>query len=165
MGNLTTAVAAAIMAIAIYFAFSWGFDALQVLRSPSYGLDDVWHSQFVFGVGHFFALSPVGLLKFAAFIAAVKLVVAGVCAMHVIDRARGVTRPELLEGALILIVAVAALSLEPAIWSRAGDNFSEQILQLGFALLALALCVVDRMLHRRAQADRPVETDGRYSAS
>ncbi len=85
--------------------------------------------------------------------------------MHVIDRARGVTRPELLEGALILIVAIAALSLEPAIWSRGGDNFSEQLLQLGFALLALALCAVERVLHRRAQAGRPAETEGRYSVS
>ncbi len=163
MRNLSTALAAALMAVALYFALSWGFDALQALTSPSYGLDDIWHSQFIFGLGHLFGLTPVGVVKLAAFVAAVKLVAAGVCAVHVVDRARGIQRPELLEGALILIVAIAALSLQPVIWSRSGDMLGEQALQLGFALLALALCAAEHMLDRRAQTDPLADLEGAYS--
>lgn len=160
MRNLSAAVAAAIMAIALYFALTWGFNGLQALTSPSYGLDGIWHSQFIFGVGHLLGLGPVGSLKFAAFIAAVQLVAAGVCAIHVIDRARGVPRSEWFEGALILIVAIALLSLAPAAWSHGGVILSEQVLQLGFALAAFALCAAERVLDRRGQADTLSETEG-----
>src|SRR3569832_1554354 len=126
MRNLSAATAAALMGLALYFALRWGFAAVQALTSPAYGLDDIWHSQFVFTLGHFFSLTPGGLVKLAAFVAAVKLVAAGFCAMHVIDRARGVTRLELFEGALFLIAGIALLSLAPAVWSQGGDIIGEE---------------------------------------
>ena len=57
------------------------------MTSPAYGLDDIWHSQFIFMLGRFFGLTPVGLVKLAAFIAAAKLVAAGICAVDVTARA------------------------------------------------------------------------------
>ncbi len=107
-------------------------------------------------------MGPVGLVKLAAFIAAVKLVAAGFCALHVIDRARAVPRTELLEGAMILIAALAVVSLAPTVWSHGGDVIGEPVLQLGFALFAIALCVAERRFDRRVEEDAFAETDGAY---
>ena len=60
-----------------------------MLTSPTYGLEDVWRSQFVFAIGSLFGLGPIGLIKLAAFFAALKLAVAGICAVHIFDRFRG----------------------------------------------------------------------------
>ena len=38
MPKLSTAATGIIVAIALYFALAWGYDALRVLSSPSYGL-------------------------------------------------------------------------------------------------------------------------------
>ena len=67
MRKVSGATVAMIMAIALYFTLFWGYDALRVLTSPTYGLEDVWRSQFVFGVGRVFGLSPLGLIQLAAF--------------------------------------------------------------------------------------------------
>ena len=66
-----------ILAIAFYFTLFWGFDALRMLTSPTYGLDDVWRSQFVFGSAGSSVSAPLGLIKLAAFFATIKLAVAG----------------------------------------------------------------------------------------
>ncbi len=85
----------------------WGFDALRMLMSPSYGLDDVWRSQFIFAIGRLLGLAPVGLLKLAAFFATLRLAVAVICALHISDRLRafagGQANSEILEsGGLFL---------------------------------------------------------------
>src|ERR1700737_2380053 len=98
------AIVAMILAIALYFTLFWGFDALRILTSPTYGLDDVWRSQVVFGIGRFIGLGPEGLIKLAAVFGALKLVVAGVCAVHVLDRFRaliaGQADPGILEAGM-----------------------------------------------------------------
>ena len=71
-----------IVAIALYFTLFWGYDALRMLTSPTYGLEDVWRSQFLFGIGRLFGLSPIGLIKLAAFFGTLKLAVAAICAIH-----------------------------------------------------------------------------------
>ena len=80
------------MGVALYFTLVWGYDGLRVLTSPSYGLEDVWRSQFVFAIGSVFGLGPIGLIKLAAFFGAVKLAVAGICAVHILDRLRALDR-------------------------------------------------------------------------
>ena len=105
MRKLSGAAVAMILAIALYFTLFWGFDALRILTSPTYGLEDVWRSQFVFAIGGLFGLSPIGLLKLAAFFGALKLAVAGICAVHILDRlgalVGGKADSEVLEGGLI----------------------------------------------------------------
>src|ERR1044071_1304210 len=107
MKRASGVIGASILAISIYFALFWGFDALRVLTSPTYGLEDVWRSQFVFGVGSYFLLSPVGLLKLAAFFGTLKLAVAAFCAIHIADRLRslagGKANNDVLEGAFIIV--------------------------------------------------------------
>jgi hypothetical protein len=63
MRNVSAAIAAAMMGIALYFALTFGFIAVQALTSPAYGLDDNWYSRFVFTLERFFGLSPVGLVS------------------------------------------------------------------------------------------------------
>jgi hypothetical protein len=84
------AAVAAIVAIALYFALVWGYDGLRILTSPSYGLEDVW--RFVFAIGRLFSLGPIGLIKLAAFFGALKIAVACICVIHIVDRFRCMMR-------------------------------------------------------------------------
>src|SRR5471032_1282879 len=114
MRKVSGATVAMIMAIALYFTLFWGFDALRMLTSPTYGLEDVWRSQYVFGIGSLLGLGPMGLIKLAAFFATLKLAVAAICAVHIVDRfhslASGKPVSDVLEGALILVVVVTIAS-------------------------------------------------------
>jgi len=159
MRKVSSATVATILAIALYFTLFWGFDALRMLTSPTYGLEDVWRSQFVFGIGRMFALGPMGLIQLAAFFGTLKLAVAGICAMHIIDRFRcltgGKAASEILEGGLILVVMITIASVGPAVWAHNTDLVREQTLQLLLAGLATALCIVERSYDRPITADEP----------
>src|SRR5665213_1235841 len=74
MRKLSAVAVAMILAIALYFTLFWGLDALRILTSPTYGLDDVWHAQFIFVIGSMLGLGPTGLLKLAAIAAGLCLV-------------------------------------------------------------------------------------------
>lgn len=154
MRKASGATVAMIMGVALYFTLFWGYDALRVLTSPTYGLEDVWRSQFVFGVGAIFHLAPMGLIKLAAFFGAVKLAVAVVCAVHLVDRLRtlggGTVRSDILEGGLIAVVAVSIVSLGPAVWAHNDEVVRAQALQLALAALATALSAVERNYNREA---------------
>lgn len=162
MRKVSGATVAMILAIALYFTLFWGFDALRVLTSPTYGLEDVWRSQFVFGIGSHFQLGPMALLKLAAFFGTVKLAVAAFCAIHMIDRLRslagGKANTDVLEGAFIIVVAISIASAGPAIWSSNSDLVREQVLQLLLAALGTALCMVERSYTRRVDAPVVVAT-------
>jgi hypothetical protein len=149
-----------IVAIALYFTLFWGFDALRMLTSPTYGLEDVWRSQFVFGIGRVFGLEPMGLIQLAAFFGTLKLAVAGICAVHIVDRFRslagGKSDSEMLEGGLILVVLISIASVGPAVWSHNGELVREQIIPLALAGVASALCMVERSYGRTAEATEPV---------
>lgn len=160
MRKLSAAAVAMILAIALYFTLFWGFEALRMLTSPTYGLEDAWHSQFVFEVGRLFALSPTGLIKLAAFFATLKLAVAAICAVHIADRFRalggGKAAPEVLEAGLMLVVVMSIASVAPAIWLHNGDLVREQVIQLMLAAIAAALCVLERSYERADAAASPL---------
>ncbi len=152
---------AMILAIAIYFTLFWGYDALHVLTSPTYGLEDVWRSQYVFGIGRFLGLEPIGLIKLAAFFGVLKLAVAAICAVHIVDRIRsfagGKANLEILEGGLLLAALIAIASVGVGLWSQNLELVREQAVQLAIAGLAIALVMVERN-RRPAQADAAVAT-------
>lgn len=154
MRKMSGASVAMIMAIALYFTLFWGYDALRMLTSPTYGLDDVWRSQSIFGIGSYFKLEPMGLIKLAAFFGALKLVVALTCAIHLVDRLRSVAggkaNADVLEGGLILVVAISMAAAAPAMWTQNGELLREQVLSLLLAAVAVALCLVERNYARRA---------------
>jgi hypothetical protein len=148
MRKVSGAVIAMITAIALYFTLFWGFDALRVLTSPSYGLEDVWRSQFVFGIGRMFDFGPEALIKLAAFFGVMKLAVAGVCGVHVLDRLRCMIRgkpdTEILEAGLILVVLLSIATVAPALWWQNADLVREQTIQLLLAGVAVALSIIER---------------------
>jgi len=157
MRKVSSATVAVILGVALYFALFWGFDAVRMLTSPTCGL--VWRSQFVFGTGRVFGLGPMGLIQLAAFFGTLKLAVAGICAVHIVDRFRclagGKAASEILEGGLILVVLVTIASVGPAVWAHNSDLVREQAIQLLLAGIATALCVVERSYGRPATADEP----------
>jgi hypothetical protein len=148
MRKLSSVSVAMILAISLYFMLFWGFEALRMLASPTYGLDDVWRSQFVFAIGSYFHLSPIGLVKLAAFFATLKMAVAAICAVHIIDRFRslisGKADSEFLEAGLILVVAISIITVGPAVWSQNAELVREGAIQLSLAALAAALCILER---------------------
>jgi hypothetical protein len=159
MRKLSGAAVAIIIAVALYFTLAWGYDGLRMLTSPSYGLEDVWRSQFVFAIGSVFGLGPIGLIKLAAFFAALKLAVAATCAVHILDRCRalvgGKVDSEILEGGLILVVLISIVSVGPAVWSQNAELVREATIQLMLAAVATALCLVERSYGRPAAPAKP----------
>jgi hypothetical protein len=155
--KISTATASIIVLIALYFTLSWGYEALRVLTSPSYGFEDVWRSQFLFGIGRLLDLGPIGLVKLAAFFATLKLAVACICALHLADRARmrRQSNSEILEAGLILIVLISIVSVGPASWAGSTDLMREHTYQLVFAALATGLCIFERSCVERSQAAEP----------
>ena len=154
MRKVSGATVAMIVGVALYFMLFWGFDALRMLTSPTYGLEDVWRSQFVFGIGRLFGLGPIGLIQLAAFFGTLKLAVAAICAVHIADRFRcmagGKADSDVLEGGLILVVVISIASAGPAVWSQNAELVREYVIQLALAGLATALCMVERSYGRPA---------------
>lgn len=149
MRRASGAIGAMILAIAVYFTLFWGYDALRILTSPTYGLEDVWRSQVVFGIGRYAGFGPEALIKLAAALGAIKLTIAGVCAVHVFERlralfAKSAPANEILETALILAVAISVVSLVPAIWSQNADTVRAETIQLFLAGLTGVFCIVER---------------------
>jgi hypothetical protein len=152
MRKLSAAAVATTMAIAFYFTLFWGSEALRMLTSPSWGLDDAWRSQFVFVIGAMLGLAPVGLIKLAAFFAMLMLAVAAICAISVLDRLRSLVtgKPDVdvLEAGLILIVAISILAVGPAVWSQNVELARDYTVQLVLAGIAIALCLLERRAER-----------------
>ena len=163
MQKASTATVALIVAITLYFTMSWGLDGFRALTSPNYGLEDVWRSQLVFDAGRLFHLSPMGIIKLAAFFAAMKLAVAGICAVHIADRFRsfagGNADPQILEGALIIIAVFSFLSVAPAVWSSNAEIVREYAIQILLACLALALCIAERNVLAMPIVEPEAESD------
>jgi hypothetical protein len=153
---------AGIVAIALYFALAWGYDGLRILTSPSYGLEDVWRSQFVFAIGRLFNLGPIGLIKLAAFFGALKLAVACICIVHIVDRFRCMVRGQpdskILEAGLILAVVISIAAIGPAFWTHTSDLMREHTIQLLIAAVAIGLCIFERGRSAR-EANAEIKAD------
>ena len=156
MRKLSPAAVAMIMAIAVYFMLFWGFDALRMLTSPTYGLEDVWRSQSVFEIGRIFGLAPMGLIKLAAFFATIKLAVAAICAVHIADRFRmlagGQSNSEILDAGLVLVLAITMASIGPAIWTHNADLVREQTIILLLIGVAAGLGILERNYQRNSKS-------------
>ena len=149
----------AILSVALYFMLTWGYDAWLALTSPTYGLDDAWRSQSTFGLGRYLGLTPDGLIRLAAVIAALKITVAGVCALHLVDRARmlmfGTASNEVIEAGLVLAISLSVVLALPVILNHNTAVLREHITDIALATIAIALAMMERT--RREQADaRPI---------
>jgi hypothetical protein len=83
-------------------------------------------------------------------------VVALVCAWHIVDRFRcmvsGTANAEVLEGALILVVAISIVTAGLAARSGNGEIVREYAIQLGLAFIATALSIFERGTARKDEA-------------
>jgi hypothetical protein len=143
------AVTAAILSVACYFALFWGFDGLRILGSPTYGLEDSWRSQTVYWIGRWGGLDAQGLLNLAALFGIAKLAVACVCAAHLVGHIRSSgsgspANPEILEFALLLVVALSIVTVAPAIWQHDAVLIRTCIVNLLLASIAAALGTAER---------------------
>ena len=165
MRKASTLVVAMTTAIALYFTLFWGFEALQVLTSPSYGLDDAFSSQFIFGIGRMVHLGPTGLIKLAAFFGVLKLSAALVFAVHVGDRLRttvqGEPNLEILEGGLVLVVLIGIAAVVPALWVRNSDLAQQETIQLLLAGLAAALMIIERGGDSASEVEPAADVEGK----
>jgi hypothetical protein len=159
------AVTASILSIAIYFTLLWGFDALRILTSPNYGLEDAWRSQIVYWVARWIGFGPQALLQLSAVFGAVKLAVAGVFAVHIFDRLRALrSRPvdnDVLELGLLLVVGLTIATVAPAMWEHDATLIRTATLNLVLASLAAALAAVERA---EQEPDVPVNRLARVMA-
>jgi hypothetical protein len=148
-----------IVSIAVYFALTWGFDVWGIFTSNTFGLDDVWRSQSVFGVGRYLGLGPVGLIKLAAVFGAIKLTVVGVCILHILDRVRaifgGEADPEILEAGLMLAISLGVIAIIPAVLHHNNGVVREHAVDLLLAGIAVALCLLERSRARGQAAVMP----------
>jgi len=156
MRMLSAVAGAIVVGVAFYFTLFWGSEALRMLTSSTWGLDEGSRSQFLFVIGGMLGLKPLGLIKLAAFFAVLKLAVAVICAIHILDRFRtlvsGKADTDVLEVALMFIVAISILAVGPAVWSQEVSLAREYTLQLGLAGLAVALCLFERRAERPTAA-------------
>jgi hypothetical protein len=148
MRKASTVVVAMILAVALYFTLVWGYDAVHVLTSPTYGLEDVWRGQFLFGIGRIFGLDPDALIRLAIFYGVMKLTVAGVCGVYVVGRVRalhdGKSNADIFEAGLIMVTLLSLTAVIPALWMRNMDVVRDETIQLLLAAVAAALCVIER---------------------
>jgi len=156
MRKLSSAAVAMILAIAFYFTLFWGFDALRMLTSPTYGLEDVWRSQFVFEIGRVFGLAPAGLIRLAAFFATIKLAIAAICAVHIADRFRalagGKANSEILDAGLVLVMLVSLAAVGPGVWTHNPEVVREHTLTLMLVGVAAGLGLLERSYQRADKA-------------
>ncbi|MBI4274772.1 MAG: hypothetical protein HY659_08750 [Rhizobiales bacterium] len=135
-------------AIALYFALVWGADAVRILASPIYGFEDSSFARVVYGVGRLFGLGPMGLANAAAFLAALKLAVAIVFMLLVLDRVhclRGRNPDhEMLQAALLLLLLSAEIVGVSAALGGAKNIASLPSAQLFLAGAITALSLFER---------------------
>ncbi len=153
MRRLNGVAVALITALAFYFCLFWGSEALRMMTSSTWGLDEGGRVQFVYVIGALMGLAPLGLIKLAAFFAVLKLAIAVICGLHILDRFRsliaGKAEVDVLEAGLILIVVISIVSVGPAVWAQNVELARDYTLQLLLAGLLAALCLIERRTEGR----------------
>lgn len=147
--RISSLAAVLVLSAAIYFMLTWGFDAWLSLTSATYGLDDAIRSQALFGLNRYLGLAPAGLIKLAAVFAVLKLIVAGVGAVHVFDRLRSAAfgrraNTDIIEAGLMLAVSVTVVSAVPALVHTNVEVVRALLIDFAYAAIAIALCGVER---------------------
>ena len=97
------------------------------------------------------------MIKLAAFFGALKIAVACICVIHIVDRfrcmMRGQPNSQILEAGLILAVPISVASVGPAFWTHTSDLMREYTMQLLIAAFAIGLCIFERARERKEKAE------------
>lgn len=148
MRQLPNVLHVVVGAIALYFATTYGADALRILASPISGFENAAFARSVLGAGHLLGLGPVGFANIAAFFAALKFTVALVFMLMVFDRLRclrgGEPDHETLHAALLLLLTCAELLGVASVLGGATRVASLTSLQFFFAGTIAAVSLYER---------------------
>jgi hypothetical protein len=119
MRRLSLVVPVIVTGIALYFALGFGSDAARILFSPVYGLDNPAFARIVRDVGMLVGLGPDGLMLLALFLGTLKLAVAVICAIHILERVASLrgfkVDHEFLDAGMLLAVLLAFIASLPAL--------------------------------------------------
>ncbi len=148
--------------ISVYFAPVWGMDALRVLTSPVYGLQDRAH---VVAAGYYRALFDFGvegLVRTSYLLSGLKFVVAIGFLAYLIDFARAFVigrqpNRETLDAVLALAGVSIVFSVWPALGSGDGDLIRLQAAQCLLLTGAAMVIAVERCIAAGREVEEEAE--------
>jgi hypothetical protein len=150
MRRFSTTIPILVTGICLYFVLVFGREAITVFTSPIWGLENSNFARSVYGIGRFFNFGPAGLVQVAAFLGALKLAVAVVFALHLVDRFRPYretgTNHELLDAAALLAVFTTFLMATPALIESTPQFLAPHRPALWLAGLAATLSMIERLV-------------------
>jgi hypothetical protein len=138
------------LAIASYFTLYFGMDALRILLSPVYGLDQPIFGSMAQGISRHVALGALSAFQVAAFMGAIKLAIAALFAIYLASRLRSwlgrETEHEIMDAAVVLIVIVTVMAATPALLEGDMDLLAQYRLPLWLSGLMATLSMIERAI-------------------
>lgn len=164
MRRLSVVVPVLITGVALYFALGFGADAIRILRSPAYGLDNPGFARVVYDLGHILSLGPDGLVRLAVFFGATKLAVAVICSIHVIERIGSLwghtVDHDFLDAGLLIAIILTFIAAIPALIEVSPILLAQHRPVFWLAGLAATLGVIEAL----AQSENALEPQSRAAA-
>lgn len=143
-----------VASIALYFVCYFGVEALRVMLSPVYGLEYAQFARIVYGMGRLVGAGPDGLVWIAIVFGAVKMAIALLFGVYLVNRLGGrlgrEVDHEIIDAAVTLTVAVTVVAAIPAVFDGAADLLAHYRLPLWLAGLAITLCLIERVVDDQA---------------
>jgi hypothetical protein len=149
MRRLSKAIPILIGIIALDFTIVFGLEAWRIFTSPTSGFEQGAFAKMIFGLGRFGGLGPDGHVNLAMLFGAINLTIAIMFGLYVASRIGALRgRPvahDLLDAALILVVASTIIAATPAILQGAPEILIQQRLPLWLVGLAATLSMIERL--------------------
>lgn len=159
MYSMRSAYAVVSVAIAGYFATSWGLDALRIVSSPLYGLEQIKRSESIFAVARLTGFDPTASIAVAASLGAFDLATAAILVVYLLERLAGEqwlnAAHQTLEAALILVAAQSVTALVAGLPRLDGGSIRLSAIHLALVGIAVLLAVIER----RAAANEAAAAD------
>ena len=132
MRRFSVAIPVLVTGVCLYFVCAFGREALTIFSSPIWGLENKDFARAVFDIGRLAGLGPGRAGRSSRhFFGALKLAVAVVFALHLIDRFRPYRESEinheLLDAAALLAVCTTFIMAMPGDARSPRRNFSPRI--------------------------------------
>ena len=149
MRRYSVAIPVLVTGVCLYFVCAFGHEATMIFSSPIWGLENDVFARAVYDIGRLAALEPGGLARLAAFMGALKLAVAVVFALHLIDRFHPLRKNEinheLLDAGALLAVCVTFIAAMPALLESSPQFLAVHRPALWLAGLAATLSMIERI--------------------
>lgn len=147
-----------VVSISLYFTLSFSIEAMRILASPVHGLDLPGFAHVVHGIGRRFGMEAAGLIRLAAFLGAVKLLVAALFAVYLVSRIKSLmgheAEHEVVDAAVLLVAAVTVVAAMPALIDGEATLLAEHRLPLWLGGLAVTLSMIERVVVDEKASER-----------